>query len=45
MKTFIKASFINSKNELSPKCEVVHETKLTSEISCVVNTAVAIAIL
>ena len=29
----MKSCSINSRNELSPKCEVVHETKLTSDIS------------
>ena len=33
IKAFIKTCSINSRNEQSPTCEVVHETKLTSEIS------------
>ena len=32
-KAFIKSCSIDSRNEQSPTCEVVHETKLTSEIS------------
>ena len=31
---FIKSCSIDSRNNQSPKCEVVHETKLTSEIFC-----------
>ena len=33
IKAFIKSCSIDSRNEQSPTCEVVHETKLTSEIS------------
>ena len=33
IKDFIKSCSIDSRNEQSPKCEMVHETKLTSEIS------------
>ena len=33
IKAFIKLCSICSRNEQSPTCEVVHETKLTSEIS------------
>ena len=29
---FIKSCSIDSRNDQSPKCEVVHETKLTSEV-------------
>ena len=32
MNALIKSCSIDSRNELSPRCEVVHETKLTSEI-------------
>ena len=33
IKAFVKSHSIDSRNEHSPTCEVVHETKLTSEIS------------
>ena len=33
IKAFIKSCSIDSRNEQSPTCEVVHETRLTSEIS------------
>ena len=33
IKVFIKSCSIDSRNNQSPKREVVHETKLTSEIS------------
>ena len=33
IKVFIKSCSIDSRNEQNPTCEVVHETKLTSEIS------------
>ena len=38
---FIKAHSIDSRNNQSPKCEVVHETKFTSEISCPIHTCLA----
>ena len=33
IKAFIRSYSTDSRNEQSPTCEVVHETKLTSEIS------------
>ena len=41
MKAFIKSCSINSRNELSPKCEVVYKTKLTSEISLPTDSCLA----
>ena len=38
---FIKSCSIDSRNEQSPTCEVVHETKLTSEISCPTDSCLA----
>ena len=38
---FIKSCSIDSRNEQSPTCEVVHETKLTSEISCLTDSCLA----
>ena len=32
--SFINSCSFDSLNDQSPKCEVVHETKLTSKISC-----------
>ena len=37
----LKSCSINSGNNQSPKCEVVHEAKLTSEISCPTHTWLA----
>ena len=37
----IKSCSIDSRNEPSPTCEVVHETKLTSEISCATDSCLA----
>ena len=37
----IKSCYIDSRNDQSPKCEVVHETKYTSEISCPTHTCLA----
>ena len=39
--TFIKSCSIDSRNEQSPTYEVVHETKLTSEISCPTDSCLA----
>ena len=33
IEAFTKSCFIDSRNKQSPTCEVVHETKFTSEIS------------
>ena len=38
---FIKSCSIDSRNNQSPTCEVVHETKLTSEISCPADSCLA----
>ena len=38
---FIKSCSIDSRNNQSPTCELVHETKLTSEISCSTETCLA----
>ena len=38
---FIKSCSIDSRNEQSPTCEVEHETKLTSEISCPTDSCLA----
>ena len=38
---FIKSCSIDFRNEQSPTCEVVHETKLTSEISCPTDSCLA----
>ena len=38
---FIKSRSIDSRNEQSPTCEVVHETKLTSEISYPTDSCLA----
>ena len=37
----IKSCSIDSRNDQSPTCEVVHETKLTSEISCPTDSCLA----
>ena len=35
---------MDSRNDQSPKCEVVHKGKLTSEISCVAHVCLAQAV-
>ena len=37
----LKSCSIDSRNERSPTCEVVHETKLTSEISYPTDSCLA----
>ena len=37
----MKSCSIDSRNEQSPTCEVVHETKFTSEISCPTDSFLA----
>ena len=38
---FVKSCSIDSRNKQSPTCEVVHETKSTSEISCPTDCCLA----